>query len=279
MLLPFLIGSTLLFLLPALATLFISFTEYNAIGTPEWVGFAKYVEAFTSPLVNVSLRSTAIFLLSAVPLRILGALLLALLLQKKSAVFAFHRAAVYIPTLIPEVAYALIWLWLLNPFYGPINSLLGLLRLPQPAWLAEPNSAIAAFVLMSLFPIGEGFLILLAGLRAIPRSLFEVAKVDGANRWQIFSRITLPLLLPWLLVLTFRDLLIALERTYTPSFVMTYGGPYYATTFTPLLVYEAAFDFFDFGLAAAVLVITYLVIGALVIGLLMLFGLIGNSDA
>jgi len=131
-------------------------------------------------------------------------------------------------------------------------------------------------VIMSFFQLGEGFVVLLAGLQNIPHSLYEAARVDGASAWQSFWRITLPLLLPWLLLLTFRDLIMSLQNTFTPTFIMTYGGPYYATTFIPLLIYEIAFDIFDFGLAAAVLVITYILLGLVALGLFNLSGL--NAD-
>jgi multiple sugar transport system permease protein len=169
-------------------------------------------------------------------------------------------------------------LWIFNPLYGPLNIILTWLGLPAPAWLVEPDTAVAAIIIMSLFQIGEGFVVLMAGLQTIPRSYYEAAKVDGASNWQSFWRITLPLILPWLLILSFRDLLVSLQNTFTPSFVMTYGGPYYATSFIPLLVYELAFDLFDFGMAAALLIIMYLLILLLVFGILNLIGKVHLSD-
>ncbi|MCB8958681.1 MAG: sugar ABC transporter permease [Ardenticatenales bacterium] len=139
-----------------------------------------------------------------------------------------------------------------------------------PAWLVNPTTARLAFVIMSLFQIGEGFVIILAGLQTIPRSFYEAARVDGATRWQSFWRLTLPLIMPWLLLLTFRDLLVSLQNTFTPSFIMTYGGPYYTTTFIPLLIYEVAFDFFDYGLAAAILLLAYILIGLIILGIVFL---------
>ncbi|MCB8946179.1 MAG: sugar ABC transporter permease [Ardenticatenaceae bacterium] len=277
-LLPYLIGSLILIALPALATAIIAFTEYSSLQTPVWNGLTNFRALMASPYVQISLRSSFLFLITAVPLRLLAALCLALLLQHKRRFFGLHRAAVYLPTVIPEVAYALIWLWLFNPLYGPLNLLLSWLGLPAPAWLVEPDTAVAAIVIMSLFQIGEGFIVLIASLQTIPRSYYEAAKVDGASSLQSFWHITLPLILPWLLMLTFRDLILSLQNTFTPSFVMTYGGPYYATTFVPLLIYELAFDFFDFGMAAALLVIMYLLILLLVIGILNLVGEVKLSD-
>ncbi|MGB1254103.1 MAG: carbohydrate ABC transporter permease, partial [Candidatus Promineifilaceae bacterium] len=177
------------------------------------------------------------------------------------------------PTIIPETAYALLWLWIFNPLYGPLNMILAALRLPAPAWLTEPSTALGAMVIMSLFQVGEGFVVVLAGLQSIPAHLKDAARVDGAGAWQTFRHVIWPMLLPWLLLLSFRDLIVALQNTFAPTFIMTYGGPYYTTTFVPLLIYEIAFDIFDLGLAAAVLIILYIMIGLLAYGI---YGLLGS---
>lgn len=277
-LIPYLVGSLLLVVIPAVATLLIAFTEFNSVQPPTWVGLANFRQLLSSGLVRISLRNSAFFLLLAVPLRLLGALLLALLLQPRQRLFGLYRAAVYLPTVIPEAAYALLWLWIFNPLYGPLNLLLGWLGLPTPAWLIEPTSARLAIVILSLFQIGEGFVVLLAGLQSIPRAFYESARVDGASGWQSFWRITLPLLSPWLLLLTFRDLVMSLQNTFAPTFIITYGGPYYATTLAPLLIYELAFDYFDLGLAAALLVLTYVLLGLIVLGIINAVGLGGSTD-
>ncbi len=277
-LLPYVVGTLLLVVIPAVATVLISFTEYKAVGLPRFVGLENYRQLLTYGLVRIALRNSAIFLVLAVPLRLLGALLLAVLLQRKGRGFGFYRAAVYVPTIIPEAAYALLWLWIFNPVYGPLNMFLGWLGLPAPAWLIEPTTARLAIVILSVFQIGEGFVVLLAGLQSIPRSFYESARVDGANAWQCFWQITLPLLSPWLMLLTFRDLVMSLQNTFAPSFIITYGGPYYATTFAPLLIYELAFDYFELGLAAALLLLTYVLLGLIVLGIVNLLGLGGSTD-
>lgn len=264
--LPYFAGTLLLVILPALTTLAISLMRYNAISAPEFSGLENFSAMFQSAYVRIGLKNSLFFIVLAVPLRGIGALLLALFLQSKRRGFGFFRSAVYLPTIMPEVAYAIVWLWIFNPLYGPLNIFLTKIGLPAPEWLTDPMLARIAIVLMMGFQLGEGFVIMLAGLQSIPHSFYEAAKVDGANAWQMFWRITFPLILPWLLLLTFRDLLVSLEHTFTPSYVITYGGPYYATTFLPLLIYELAFDFFDFGLAAAVMVIAYAFLMALVFG-------------
>lgn len=274
MLAPYVIGTAVLTLLPALATFIVAFSSYAPNSPLTFTGIENFSNLFASPLIRLSLRNSLIFLVTAIPLRTLVALGLALLLQSENRFFGVYRAAVYLPTIIPEAAYALLWLWILNPLYGPLNMILAALRLPAPAWLTEPQTALAAMVMMSLFQVGEGFVVVLAGLQSIPRYLKDAARVDGAGAWLTFRHVTWPLLLPWLLILSFRDLIVALQNTFAPTFIMTYGGPYYATTLVPLLIYEIAFDLFDFGLAAAVLVVLYLIVGLLIYGV---FGLIGGQ--
>ena len=277
---PYLAGTFLLVILPALATLALSFTHYDAFRPPSWTGLDNFRQLWSAPLVRRALYNTLLFLGMAVPLRVLGALALTLLLQHRRRLFGLFRAAVYLPTIIPESAYALLWLWILNPVSGPLNLFLQMLGVPAPAWLTDPAAAHLAIVLMALFQLGEGFVVLLAGRQSIPSTLYEAATVDGAGPWQCFWKITLPLLLPWLLLLTFRDLVVSLQNTFTPSFMLTYGGPDYATTLAPLLVYELAFDLGDFGLASAMLVLIYLLLALLIFGILnLVVGLGGNTDA
>ncbi len=265
---PFIVGTLVLVLIPALFTAGLAFTDFNAIDPPRWVGLENFTRLTESPLVRLSFYNTAIFIAIAVPLRVLWAFVLALLLQARRPGYGLFRTAVYLPTVIPEAAYALIWIWLYNPIYGPTNIVLNSIGAEPIAWLANPETARLAITIMLIFQMGEGFFILMAGLRTIPGSLYEAARVDGAGAWDCFRKITLPIVLPWLLLLTFRDLLVAVQSTFAPSFIMTYGGPYYATMFLPLLIYELSFDFFDLGLAAAILLLFYLFMGLIIAAIL-----------
>lgn len=275
---PYLLGTFFLVMLPALATAALAFTNFDGNSVPQWVGFTNFNRLIDSPLIRLSLYNTFVFVGWAVPLRIIGAMLLALLLSYKKPVFGLYRAAVYLPSVIPEVSYALIWLWIFNPLYGPLNLVLGFLGLPTLEWLTDPTTARYAFVILSFFQLGEGFVVLLVGLQNIPKSLYEAAIVDGATSWQSFWRITLPLVMPWLLLLTFRDLLMSIQNTFTPSFVITYGGPYYATTFIPLLIYEISFDYQDLGLGSALLFTTFLIVTFIILAIMSLTGLSGEAD-
>ncbi len=142
--------------------------------------------------------------------------------------------------------------------------------LPAPAWLVNRETALPALVMMSLFTIGEGFVVLLAALKSIPAETYESAWVDGSNRWQAFRYLTLPLLLPWLVLLLFRDVILSFQTTFTPAYIMTGGGPYYATLFLPLLIFEEAFDRLRFGIGSAMMLLMFLITLGL---LLILYGI------
>jgi multiple sugar transport system permease protein len=256
-LVPYLLGTLVLVVVPALATLAISFTDYHAVDQPVWNGLDNFRRLLNTPVVRLSLFNTLLFAGIAVPLRLLGALAAGFLLGSRRRGSGVYRASAYLPTIMPEAAYAMVWLWILNPVHGPLNMILAALGLPTPAWLSEPSTARLAMILMALVQIGEGFVLVLVARQTIAPVLYEAAEVDGAGRWQRFRWITLPLIVPWLLLLLARDVVVAVQNTFTPSFILTYGGPYYATTFLPLLIYEISFDFADWGLASAVLVVTY----------------------
>jgi multiple sugar transport system permease protein len=271
MLLPYLAGTLLLVGLPALMSGVLAFTTYDALTPPVFVGFANFRLLAADPMVGTAVGNSLLFIVLAVPLRILGALGLAMLLLRPRRGAAGYRAAVYVPTVIPDVAYALIWLWILNPVFGPVNLALEALGLPTPGWLADAQTARFPFVVMAAFQIGEGFVVLLAALRGLSPEVFDAGAVDGAGRWAAFRYLTLPLLLPWLALLTFRDVVLSFQWTFTPSFVMTGGDPYYATLFMPLLTYEEAFDRFRFGAGSALMLLTFLLSLAIIGAIYLLF--------
>jgi multiple sugar transport system permease protein len=263
MLLPFLLGALVLIAIPAAAMLPLIFATYDSLSAPTWAGWQNVAYVFSDYLFWIAARNSIFFVALAVPPRVLGALAIALLLNQRRRGVGLYRVAVYLPTVIPDVAYALIWLWIFNPIYGPLNMVLGALGLPTPAWLVDRNTALPAIVLMSLFQIGEGIVIFLAALRDVPEEYYQAAAIDGGSRWQMFHSITLPLLAPWLVLLTARDIILSAQNTFSPAYLMTGGGPYYATLFIPLLIYEEAFDRFRFGEAALMLLLLFLWLGIL----------------
>jgi multiple sugar transport system permease protein len=262
MLAPYLAGLLVLVALPAAVTFALAFAEYDLIGSPAWLGLGNFRELAGDEVFRIALGNSLAFALVAVPLRLLGALALALLLHRRFRAAGTARTAAVLPTVVPEIAYGLLWLWLLNPLYGPINLVLGpvareLGRQP-PQWLTHPNDARAAIVLMSLFTIGEGFVVLLVTRQGLPRELYELAAVEGAPPEVVLWRITLPLMAPVLLLLFLRDTIFSLQLSFVPALVVTDGGPPpYATTYLPLFVYRNAFEYLRYGYAAAATLVMF----------------------
>jgi multiple sugar transport system permease protein len=248
---PYVIGVGLLVLLPALFTFAVAFSEYDLLSDASVTGFDNFTELAGDPLFHRALLNSLIFAAVVVPLRLLGALSLALLLHRRFRGVGAARTAVYLPTVVPDVAYALLWLFLLNPLFGPVNAVLGLIGLPQPAWLASEGGAMAAIILMSGFTIGEGFVVALAARQELPQELYQLARVEGSSALHTFRRVTLPLLAPTLWLLAVRDTVFTLQISFVPAYILTDGGPDRATLFLPLLVFDNAFEWLRYGYAAS----------------------------
>ena len=166
---------------------------------------------------------------------------------------------------MPASAFALAWLWILNPLYGPLNRLLMALSLSAPGWLSDAQWARPAIALALLWLVGEGFLVCLAALYDVPRDLEDAAAADGAGAGAILRYVLLPLLAPVLLLLMARDAVLLLQESFTLAWLLSGGGPYYATYTLPQFIYEAAFGRLDFGVASAALWALYVVTGLLLI--------------
>lgn len=236
---------------PMLASLYFSFTDYPILKAPEWIGIKNYIDLFTrEEYFWQSVKVTVTYAFFSVTLGIIGSFILALFLNQKLKGIAFFRTAFYMPVIVPVVASTVLWGWMLNPDYGLINAILKGLGLPTSRWLAEPESALPSLILMSLWGIGAGMIIYLAGLQGIPESLYEAGKIDGANSSQLFWYVTLPLMTPTIFFNVVMGLIGALQ-VFTESFLMTRGGPMHATYFYGLMVYDRAFRFFQMGMASA----------------------------
>jgi multiple sugar transport system permease protein len=261
---PYLSGVIVLVVIPVGLAAALAFTTYDGLSAPVYRGLGNFTALARDPLFAISVKNSLLFVVLTVPLRVVIAFGLAVLLNRPRRGIAFYRAAVYVPTIVPGVAYALMWLWIFNPRYGPLNAMLGRLGLPTPAWLAESTTALPALALTALFQVGEGFVVALAGLKEIPEDCYHAAALDGAGRASILRHVTLPLLAPWLMLLTLRDVIVTAQSTFTPALLMTGGGPYYATLFVPLLMYETAFDRLRFGEAAAMTLVVLAAVGVLI---------------
>jgi multiple sugar transport system permease protein len=166
---------------------------------------------------------------------------------------------------VPDVAYALLWLFLVNPLFGPVNAALGFVGLPQPDWLTTGTGAMATMILMSGFTIGEGFVVALAARQELPKELYELAKVEGSGVLYTFRRVTLPLMAPTLGLLAIRDLAFSLQVSFIPAYLLTDGGPDRATLFLPLYAFDAGFEQLRYGYAAAMTLTMFLITALLVL--------------
>ena len=255
---PYLVGLGALVLVPAAASFWLAFHEYDLLTPARWVGLGNFRELWEDDVFRTSLRNSLTFVAAAVPIRLVAALALGLLLAQGFRGVAAARTAVYLPTAVPDVAFALVWLWILNPLYGPLNLVLQSVGAPTPAWLTDPSSARWAIVLMTAFTLGEGFVLVLAVRAALPRELFELAAVEGAGPFRTLTGITLPLLAPALVLLLLRDTILSFQLNFVPALVLTDGGPPpYATTYLPLFVYRNGFEYLRYGYAAAATLVLF----------------------
>jgi multiple sugar transport system permease protein len=249
--LPWLIGFLAFTAGPLLVSFFLSFTQWDIVRPPQWVGLANYIRMFSDDqLFRTSLGVTFAYVLMSVPLQLVVGLALALLLNAGVRGMNIFRTIFYLPAVLSGVAVALMWIWILHPDLGVANGLLGLVGIEGPGWFWDQRWALPSVVLMRLWSVGGGAVIYLAGLQNIPPHLYEAAAIDGAGRWRQFWSITLPLLTP---TLFFQLIVIMIDafRIFTEAYVITKGGPLNATYFYMLYLYEEAFQNFNMGYASA----------------------------
>jgi multiple sugar transport system permease protein len=261
---PYLVGLTALVAVPAAGALALAFTEYNGVQSPRFNGIDNFARLAGDERFWSSVGNSAIHVLLSTPLRMSAAVGLALLLARRARGAAAARGIVYLPSVMPDAAYALVWFWFLNPIYGPVATALNALGVTSPEWFTDPWSARFAIVLLGAFQVGEGFLIALAARAHIAPSLYETAVVEGASPWFTLRTVTLPIMAPVIALLALRDFILSLQVTLVPALLITDGGPRYATTYVPLYVYRTAFRYFRLGYASAI-TLTMFVLTALVI--------------
>ena len=262
---PYIGGLTLLVGLPAVAAVVLGFTEYSGIQPPTFNGLDNFERVFNDSFFWKAVLNSLIFIALAVPLRVLAAGGAALLLHRRSRAEAIGRPVAYLPSVMPDVAYALLWLWILNPVYGPLTAAFTSLGLPSPDFLTGPWATRIGIALMSAFQIGEGLIVALAARRALPGSIYEAAEVDGASPFFTLTRVTLPLMAPVLALLALRDVILSFQLNFVPALIVTDGGPRLATTFVPLYVYRAAFTYFRLGYASAMSILLFVMTGLIVL--------------
>jgi multiple sugar transport system permease protein len=252
-LIPWLIGFFGLTLGPTLASLYLSFTEFNLFQAPRWVGAANYIRIATNdPDFMASMRVTFFYVLFAVPLKLCFALALAMVLNRGIRGLPIYRAIFYLPSLLgSSVAIAILWRQLFAGD-GLVNAVLASFGVHGPSWISDPRYTLWTLVLLSVWQFGSPMVIFLAGLRQVPAELYEAASIDGASQVRKFVSITLPLLTP----VVFFNLVVQMIgafQSFTPAFIVSQGtgGPINSTLFYALYIYREAFSHFHMGYAAA----------------------------
>jgi multiple sugar transport system permease protein len=261
---PWLLGFVVFTLGPALVSLYLSFTTFDLLRPPIWVGADNYVRMFTADYrFYQALKVTFTYLLFEVPLKLAFALLIAVLLDKAVRGGGIYRALFYIPSLLGgSVAIAVLWRQLFEG-NGVVNQVLRwAFGIQGPSWISNPDTAVYTLVILAIWQFGSPMIIFLAGLRQIPQDLYEAASMDGASKLRQFRRITLPLLAP---VVFFNMVLQVIEgfKAFTPAFIISggTGGPVDSTLFYTLFLYQEAFAYFRMGYAAALAWVLLLIIG------------------
>jgi len=256
---PWLLGFLIFLLGPMLASIYLSMTDYKMLKPPVWIGLANYQRMFTDQFVYISLKVTVTFTFISVPLGLACALAVAVLLNQKIIASGIFRTVFYLPSVISGVAVAMVFAWIFNYRFGILNYFLSFVGIEGPNWLGHPRWALWAFVLMSLWGIGGNVVIYLAALQGVPDSLHEAATIDGAGAWLRFWNITVPLITP-VILFTLVMGVIGTFQTFTQSYIMTGGGPAYATLFYLLYLYRNAFNWFEMGYASALAWLLFLII-------------------
>lgn len=258
---PWIAGFILLTIGPMLASLYFSFTKYDIVSSPRWAGFANYRRILDDPLFLQSLRVTIYYASLALPLGLLLGFFLAVLLNQDIPGVNVWRTIYFLPSVIAGVTVAVLWVRIFNPRIGILNPFLEIFGLKGPRWLQDPDWAVPALVIMGLWSVGGNMIIYLAGLQGVPTALYDAATVDGANLWQRFRHVTLPMMTP----VIFYNLVLGLIGTFqyfTEVYVATggTGNPARSTLFYNLYLYQNAFRYFHMGYASTLAWILFVIV-------------------
>ncbi len=257
---PWLIGLIAFTAGPLLAVMAWSFTSYPILSSPEWVGLRNFARLFLEDRkFSTAVINTILYVVIRVPLHLTLGFVLALLLNRTIRGIGIFRTAIYLPSMIPIVAMALIWRILLDPRIGYVNYFGGAFGLPEINWLTSEAMIKPVIIFISLFHVGVPMIIFLAALGGVPEQLYEAAEIDGAGRWHKIVNVTIPMITPAILYNAVIDIINSFQ-VFAYAYVMTKGGPNDASLFYVLYIYRQAFEFFQMGYASALAVILFVII-------------------
>lgn len=257
---PIIIGFLVFTVFPVIMSFYYSLTNYDGILKPEFIGIQNYIALFTNKEFGEALLHTVYFTIGTVPVGVFLAILVAVLLNQKIRGINFYRSAFFVPVIVSFVSITMVWQWLYNEDYGLINAFLGKLGLYQPPWLTSERWAMLSVIIMSIWKgLGFNAVILLAGVQGISENVYESADIDGANVFQKFFKITLPLLKPTIVFVTIISMINSFQA-FDQIYVMTKGGPGTSTQVVSYLIYMNAFQYFKQGYASAMAYILFIIV-------------------
>ena len=261
---PAIIGFIFLYLIPMISSAFYSLSEFNAIGSPKYIGLDNYIHFFdgSDPAFMLSVKATLTYAVIAVPANMVFAFSIALLLNRKMVGRTFFRAVFYFPSIVPAVAFSFCWLLLMNPDFGLFNTILSALHLPTSNWLWSESTVIPSIVFMGIWGTGATQIIFLAGLQNIPKVYYEAVEIDGGNFFRKFIHVTLPMISPTLFFNLVMGVIGALQ-VFNEAYIMTKGGPNNASLFYIYNLWRNAFSYMKMGTAAAMAWLMFIVVIAL----------------
>ncbi|MDD3926544.1 MAG: sugar ABC transporter permease [bacterium] len=260
-LLPNFLGFLLFTSLPVLASLVLSFMDWDILTPPKFAGISNFVTLFHDKLFWQYVGNT-LYLMANIPITMVGALLVALLMNQKLRGIVIYRTIYFLPSVCSGVAVCLLWRWLYNPDFGLINTMLGQIGIQGPDWLSSTTWAKPALMLMGLWGAvgGMNMILYLAALQGVPPELYEAAEIDGANAWQKFKAITLPFLSPTTFFIGIMAVIHGFQGGFMSAFIMTNGGPAGSTTTIEYYIYNNAYQWFKMGYAASIAWVLFIVV-------------------
>lgn len=262
---PYIIGLLIFTTLPFMASLYLSFTNYNLLDQPTFTGLANYIKLFTNDRTfRKSLWVTLIYVFTTVPLKLVFALFIAVILNYKLKAINFFRTAYYVPSILGgSIAIAVLWRYIFADT-GLVNMGLNLLGFEGVNWFGDPTNALFTITLLRIWQFGSAMVIFLAALQSVDNSLYEAASIDGAGKWKTFVHITLPLITPVIFFNLIMQMVQAFQEFNGP-YIITQGGPLKSTYLLPLYIYDEAFKRFDMGYASAIAWVLFVIIMVLTV--------------
>ncbi|MBI1333519.1 MAG: ABC transporter permease subunit [Armatimonadetes bacterium] len=258
--LPWLFGLSAFMFYPLLMSLYLSFCDYSVLRPPVWVGTANYTELFHDEVFWITVKNTIFYASVSLPLSMVIGIALAMLLNTNVKGMAIYRTIFFIPSLVPMVSLAMLWLWLLNGDYGVINNALSVIGIKGPNWMSDVAWTKPALILLSVWGVGNAMLIYLASLQDVPTSLLEASELDGATPWQKTRNVTLPMISPVIQFNMIMGIIGSLQVFAVPFIMFPGGSPARSTYFYSEYLYDNAFLYSRMGYASAMGWVLFIVI-------------------